>query len=63
MSDFKTRLTTEQEELLSKMVKLEEFIKSNEYETIEENQQILLVIQFNAMRTYNAVLVSRIALL
>ncbi len=63
MSDFKTRLEAEQDELAEKMVKLEGFISSINFNTIDPVQQRLLKIQLKAMATYYECLLHRIELL
>ena len=59
MSDFKERLTTEQMELTEKIVKLEDFIMSDKFRSIDPIQQSLLKVQLNAMKTYSQCLIER----
>lgn len=61
MSDFKTRLLEEKQQLDERREKLEAFIKSDPFQTIDGVQQSLLNIQANAMLTYSQVLTERIA--
>ena len=60
MSDFKTRLETEQKELVEKIGKLEEFLTNGNTEVVTKDQLTLLKIQLKAMDTYNTCLVERI---
>ena len=60
MSDFKTRLETEQKELLEKIEKLEGFLTDGDTKVVTEDQLTLLKIQLKAMDTYNTCLVERI---
>ena len=64
MSDFKSRLLQEQQELNERIDKLEDFINdSPAFEKIPHAQQNLLVIQLPAMKAYAEVLNQRVALL
>lgn len=63
MSDFKTRLVGEQKELEERITKLETFLESQDSYEIDPVQRMLLVIQLNAMRTYNECLEARQSLL
>lgn len=63
MSDFKTRLVNEQKELEERITKLETFLESQDSYEIDPVQRMLLVIQLNAMRTYNECLEARLSLL
>lgn len=61
MSTFLDRLTEEQEQLLDKVTKLENFINDNPaFLTVSEIQRILLVTQLNAMKLYLYTLDERI---
>jgi hypothetical protein len=60
MSDFKTRLETEQKELLEKIEKLDEFLNKGDIVNITTDQLSLLRIQLKAMDTYNTCLIERI---
>ena len=63
MSDFKTRLKAEREELGAKLEKLEHFLTTDNLDGIEKVQQELLKLQAKAMNTYLCVLNSRIELM
>jgi hypothetical protein len=52
MSDFKTRLLEERDQLQEKVEKLDKFLDSSMYETISERQQVLLVDQLESMEDY-----------
>jgi len=61
MSTFLERLTEEQEQLLGKVTKLEDFIEKNPvFLTVSEMQRVLLVTQLNAMKMYLYTLDERI---
>jgi hypothetical protein len=61
MSTFLERLTDEQEQLLDKVNKLEDFINKNPvFLTVSEIQRVLLVTQLNAMKIYLYTLDERI---
>lgn len=62
MSTFLDRLQEEQEQLLDKVTKLEDFIekKDSVFSTVTEMQRILLVTQLNAMKLYLYILDERI---
>ncbi len=60
MSDFKTRLKEEEEELKKKIEKLYDFTQSKEIDSIYTIQKELLLIQLEAMRTYWRCLTARI---
>jgi hypothetical protein len=60
MSDFKTRVVTEQKELLIKIEALENFLTNGDTKRVTEDQLTLLKIQLRAMDTYNTCLVERI---
>jgi hypothetical protein len=61
MSDFKSRLIEEQQELESKLTKLNDFNSSEKANGIDPMQKSLLIIQAGAMYTYNEVLKERIS--
>lgn len=63
MSDFKTRLETEQSELGEKIEKLSTFIDNDKFKSVAENQQGLLKRQLQVMKDYKAILDERISLL
>jgi len=52
MSTFLERLNEEANDLASKMLKLGDFIGSENFGNIDEVQQILLQVQIKAMDTY-----------
>lgn len=60
MSDFKTRLLEERDQLEERLDKLDAFLDSDIFETISETQQDLLGQQFDAMETYLDLLNARI---
>lgn len=60
MDDFKTRLIDEQFQLADKLFKLDSFLVSDKFNTIDDTQKALLKIQSAAMRTYNQCLQERI---
>lgn len=60
MSDFKTRLAEEQEQLEEKLNKLNAFLESEKVNEIDLIQKDLLRIQAGAMYTYNEVLIARL---
>ena len=62
MSTFLDRLQEEQEQLLDKVTKLEDFIekKDSVFSTVTEMQRVLLVTQLNAMKLYLYTLDERI---
>ena len=63
MSDFKTRLKVEREELGAKLEKLEHFLTTDNLDGIDKVQQELLKLQAKVMSTYLCVLNSRIELM
>lgn len=60
MDNFLERLKNESKELEEKIEKLEVFLNTNKFDTIDPIQQSLLLIQNSAMMTYAEVLVQRI---
>jgi hypothetical protein len=61
MSTFLDRLQEEKEQLLDKVIKLEDFIEKNPvFLTVSEMQRVLLVTQLNAMKLYLYTLDERI---
>jgi len=60
MSNFISRLSDEKSQLDEKIVKLEAFIKSDAFNTIDNVQCGLLKIQLNAMVTYSQILNERL---
>ena len=61
MSDYKTRLETERAELKERMHKLALFMGKEDFQTIDEKQQLLLLVQEKAMETYDRCLELRLA--
>ena len=61
MSNFKTRLVSEQAELEEKLTKLNDFNQSDKVNDIDPVQKDLLLVQAGAMYTYNECLKARIA--
>ena len=60
MEDFKKRLISEKDELNEKIVKLNQFINSENFNKIDKVQQSLLKTQLFVMRTYHSILEERI---
>ena len=60
MSDFQTRLETEQVDLEDRLNKLDNFLMSEKVKEIDDVQQSLLKIQATAMNTYNQCLKERL---
>ncbi len=60
MSDFKTRLIEEKNELIEKTEKLGTFLNSENSKTIDEFQLTMLNIQLSAMQTYYGCLEARV---
>ena len=52
MSDFKTRLKIEKEELEEKLDKLNAFLVSEKVNNVDDVQKALLHVQASAMNTY-----------
>lgn len=63
MSDFKTRLNEEIEQLKDKTEKLSAFLSSENSNKIDATQHILLKVQLDSMRTYLNVIEARYSLL
>ncbi len=61
MDEFMKRLINEREELEEKLNKLDIFIGSEKFDSIDQIQQTLLKIQSSAMETYYKCLDQRIA--
>lgn len=61
MSDFKSRLVEEQEQLEERLNKLNEFNQSEKVNDIDPVQKSLLIIQAGAMYTYLECLNERLA--
>lgn len=60
METFVQRLIAERDELQDKMEKLQVFIESEKFKELTYENQALLKIQYNAMKTYKEVLDRRI---
>ena len=60
MSDVKKRLIIENNELLEKINKLENFINSDAYIKLDEYNKAMLTLQFQTMKTYSKILTIRI---
>lgn len=60
MSNFKTRLYKEEEDLRDKILKLNGFIVSDAFKTVSFTQSTLLTEQLSAMKLYHKCLSSRI---
>ena len=61
MINYKTRLEKERAELKKRMHNLALFMGTEDFETIAEEQQLLLLVQEKAMETYDRCLELRIA--
>lgn len=59
-SELYVSLNKEHTELVEKIVKIEKFMKTDDYEGLEAKEQRLLIIQHNAMLVYADVLLQRI---
>ena len=63
MSDFKSRLQNELEDLAEKIYKLKNFLKNVNKDTFDKNQLSLLEIQVSTMESYARILDARLTLL
>ena len=63
MSNFKTRLLEEKQQLDERLEKLITFQSTNLFSSLPIVQQCLLNIQAKAMSTYSQILLERIALI
>lgn len=61
MSTFQERMAEESQQLEDRLIKLQNFIRSDAYETLADVDQLLLRLQAGAMTQYAAVLESRIS--
>ena len=61
MSDFKTRLLEEQDQLDEKREKLSMFMNGDNFKDIPEIQQSLLKAQYSVMTSYSLILGERIS--
>lgn len=59
-SELAVSLTKEHMEVTTRIVKLEKFMETDDYDGLEVKEQRLLVIQRNAMLVYADVLLQRI---
>ena len=62
MQDFVKRLIIERDELLAKWEKLRDFISSDKFETLDDENKSLLAAQLNIMGAYLCILERRIAI-
>ena len=62
MSDFKTRLIQERDELQEKIDKLRVFLSSDKADILSDMEKTLMYCQFTAMVHYEAQLAQRIKL-
>lgn len=60
MSDFKTRLIAEKNELMEKTEKLSTFLNSENSKKVDEFQLTMMNIQLSAMQTYRGCLEARV---
>lgn len=60
MSDFKSRLQEEYEELKDKYFKLSNFLESENFSKLSKHQQFLLTIQSSLMHSYRMILKERL---
>ncbi len=63
MEEFLIRVITEQNELYDKLTKLNKFIESEKFQSLDDENQRLLKMQSSAMSIYNDVLNMRYELL
>lgn len=63
MEDFKKRLKVEREELNNKIIKLGQFVNSDKFKTLDDENRTLLLLQHYMMNQYLEVLDKRISLL
>lgn len=59
-SELAVSLTKEHMEVTKRIVKIEKFMETDDYEGLEAKEQRLLIIQRNAMLVYADVLLQRI---
>ena len=60
MKDFVKRLIVEKNELNTKWEKLRDFISTNKYDNLDNENKLLLSAQFNIMGAYLCILERRI---
>lgn len=63
MEEFLIRVITEQNELYDKLTKLNKFIKTEKFKSLDDENQRLLKMQSSAMSIYNDVLNMRYEIL
>ena len=63
MEEFLIRVITEQNELSDKLTKLNKFIETEKFKSLDDENQRLLKMQSSAMSIYNDVLNMRYELL
>lgn len=63
MEDFLIRIIAEQNELYDKLTKLNKFIETEKFKSLDDENQRLLKMQSSAMSIYNDVLNMRYELL
>lgn len=61
MQDFQKRVIEERDELIEKIVKLENFSKGEIIKTLPKDEQVRLGDQYAAMKNYEQILSQRIA--
>lgn len=59
-SELYASLTKENTELTAKIIKIEKFMKTDDYKELTDKEQRLLIIQRNAMLVYADILLQRI---
>lgn len=59
-SELYVSLTKENMELTTKIIKIEKFMKTDDYKELTDKDQRLLIIQRNAMLVYADILLQRI---
>lgn len=59
-SELYVSLTKENMELTAKIIKIEKFMKTDDYRELTDKEQRLLIIQRNAMLVYADILLQRI---
>ena len=60
MEEHVKRLVVERDELSDKLKKLSEFMKSDTFKKLDEDDKMILKIQKDSMKTYKRALVLRI---
>lgn len=61
MNDYRSRLITENKELMDRLSKLRNFINSSRVRDLDNREQVLLIVQEQAMSKYHDVLEERLA--